>query len=105
MLKLWQTEGLTPTRILSYVRDLQQAFLQHIDTLNDPRVNRDTLLAHDLERHGHFFTFRWGNAEQVTELAAHLRERGVATDFRNDRLRFGFALYHNAEDYQQIEFD
>ncbi|MCC5855167.1 MAG: aminotransferase class V-fold PLP-dependent enzyme [Idiomarina sp.] len=105
VLQMWEREGLTSVRVHEYIRELQQAFLVRIDALGDARVNRQTLLENGLETHGHFFTFRFGDAQQVSELAAHLRERGVATDFRNDRLRFGFALYHNAEDYQQIEFE
>lgn len=109
VLNWWQQEQLTPQRINDYIRNLQHAFLNRLDVLNDQRVNRQTLLENGLDRHGHFFTFRWGSGEaaveEVAELAKQLRIRGVATDFRNDRLRFGFALYHNAEDYQRISFD
>lgn len=113
VLNWWYQDGLTPQRINGYIRDLQQAFLTRLDELNDKRVNRQTLLENGLDTHGHFFTFRWASAddsvgqaaESVAELAMRLRERGIATDFRHDRLRFGFALYHNADDYQQIRFD
>lgn len=113
VLNWWLQDGLTPELINNYIRELQTAFLKRIDELNDKRVNRGTLLENGLDKHGHFFTFRWATkndsvkaaAESVAELAMHLRERGIATDFRNDRLRFGFALYHNVEDYQQIMFD
>lgn len=109
VLAWWQQEGLTPERICAYIRSLQHAFLAHIDSLNDARLNRTTLLENGLERHGHFFTFRWGQgdeaAAEVAALAEQLKKQGVATDFRYDRLRFGFALYHNAQDYQQIRID
>lgn len=109
VLSWWQQEDLTPQRINDYIRRLQRAFLIRLDELNDQRVNRHTLLENGLDSHGHFFTFRWGSgdtiAEEVASLAKQLRMHGVATDFRHDRLRFGFALYHNAEDYQRISFD
>lgn len=109
VLSWWQQQQLTPQRINEYIRLLQQAFLTRLDELNDARVNRTTLLENGLDNHGHFFTFRWksvGNvANEVADLAKQLKKRGIATDYRNDRLRFGFALYHNADDYQRISFD
>jgi|SRR5690554_3787377 len=109
VLSWWQQEGLSTERICAYIRKLQQAFLAHLDTLQHPHLNRSNLLENGFDTHGHFFTFRWGQgdeaAEQVAALAEQLRQQGVATDFRYDRLRFGFALYHNAEDYQQIRID
>jgi len=35
----------------------------------------------------------------VARIAAALKQQGIMTDYRGDRLRFGFALYHNAADY------
>lgn len=110
VLDWWQQENLTPVRIHQYIQGLQKAFLQRLAALNHHQVNRNNLLENDLTQHGHFFTFRWSAndeqqaAREVAALAEHLREQGVATDFRHDRLRFGFALYHNPEDYQQISF-
>lgn len=104
VLKLWREEGLSAERIHAYVQKLQTAFLQHIDSLGHAHINRDNLLVQDLAAHGHFFTFRLDSPELVASLASQLREQGVATDYRHDRLRFGFALYHDAEDYQQIKF-
>ena len=104
VLTLWQKEGLTPERIHQHVQLLKQAFLRRIDELNNAYVHRENLLENGLEHHGHFFTFRWGTAEDVATFAAHLREHGVLTDQRENRLRFGFSLYHEASDYQQISF-
>ncbi|WP_207916310.1 aminotransferase class V-fold PLP-dependent enzyme [Lysobacter sp. N42] len=105
VLTMWQQEGLKPAKINEYVSTLKASFLKRLDELNDPRVNRDTLLENGLETHGHFFTFRWGSAEDVATLAAHLREQGVLTDYRDNRLRFGFGLYHETQDYQQLNFN
>ena len=51
-----------------------------------------------LER-GHFLTFRTQRAGDIHEA---LRQRGVLTDYRHDRLRFGFGLYHDEEDVDAL---
>ncbi|RUO27143.1 selenocysteine lyase [Aliidiomarina minuta] len=104
VLDWWQRDGLSDHKVHSYIQSLQKAFLQHIDSLNHIDICRQNLLCQDLNEHGHFFTFRLQSAERVQQLAAQLKEQGVATDYRYDRLRFGFALYHEAADYQQIRF-
>jgi selenocysteine lyase/cysteine desulfurase len=47
-----------------------------------------------LER-GSFLAFRTTAAD---EIYARLHERRVITDFRGDRLRIGFGIYHDPED-------
>ncbi|RUO23424.1 selenocysteine lyase [Aliidiomarina iranensis] len=118
---LWRAEGLDTATRHAYVQSLQQAFLAHIDGLGHRELNRQNLLlaANDVDslganhtssgnaitgaiQHGHFFTFLLDSAATVEALAARLREQGVATDYRNKRLRFGFALYQNPNDFQRI---
>lgn len=103
VLELWQKEGLTDTVVNDHIRMLQRAFLAHIDGLKHPQLNRSTLMLEDAQTHGHFYTFKLASAAQVEELAARLKAQGIATDYRYDRLRFGFALYQSAEDYAQIK--
>ena len=99
---LWREEGLSDVKVNDYVRQLQSAFLEHIDSLDHAQLNRANLLSHDLTSHGHFFTFRLASADAVKTLAQTLKAQGVATDYRYDRLRFGFALYQRSKDFQQI---
>ena len=99
VLRLFKQQGISVGRIHQYVQQLQQTFLALLDKLDHPRLNSGTLLAHDLTQHGHFLTFRFGTAAEVAELAALLKRAGIETDYRGDRLRFGFALYHNSEQY------
>ncbi|RUO37645.1 selenocysteine lyase [Aliidiomarina shirensis] len=104
--ELWRSEGLDTATRHAYITKLQNAFLSHIDTLNHPQLNRNNLLLAPSEtgaKHGHFFTFLLESAEVVEQLAGRLREQGVATDYRNNRLRFGFALYQNVNDFQKIQ--
>ena len=97
-LLLFKQQGITVGRIHQYVQQLQQHFLTLIDKLEHPLLNRDTLLLSE-QAHGHFFTFRLDSASQVAELAAYLKHHGIETDYRADRLRFGFALYQNADQF------
>lgn len=96
---LFQQHKIDVAEIHSYVQKLQQRFLQKIDELKHPLLNRQHLLIQDRDHHGHFLTFKLPSAEQVSELAAQLKTHGILTDYRGDRLRFGFALYHNAAEY------
>lgn len=98
-LLLYKKHGITVGRIHRYVQSLQQQFLTLLDEQRHPLVNRQHLLCHDSQQHGHFYTFRIGSGSQVAELAAFLKQHGVETDYRGDRLRFGFALYQNAETF------
>ncbi|MDF2180407.1 aminotransferase class V-fold PLP-dependent enzyme [Aliiglaciecola sp. CAU 1673] len=97
--ELFATQGLDVPKIHAYVQDLQQAFLSKLESINHPQLNRAHLLVQDLSHHGHFLTFKLDSADIVQALSAHLRQHGIVTDARGDRLRFGFALYHDKADY------
>ncbi|MBR9907657.1 MAG: aminotransferase class V-fold PLP-dependent enzyme [Gammaproteobacteria bacterium] len=103
VLTWWQRDGLSVATMHAYVQQLQQAFLATLDELQHPLVNRDHLLVADLANHGHFLTFKLDTAEQVAELAQQLAEQGIHTDYRGNRLRFGFAIYHDVADYQRLK--
>lgn len=96
-LLLYKQQGITVGRIHRYVQQLQQRFLVLLAAQQHPMLNADNLLLHNAERHGHFYTFRLSSSSQVAELAAFLKQHGIETDYRGDRLRFGFALYQNAD--------
>lgn len=102
VLDWWEQDQLTCEVRHSYIQQLQRAFLARLDQLGHPELNRANLVVHDLASHGHFFTFRLSDQQRVRALAEQLRTGGVVTDFRENRLRFGFALYHEASDYAQI---
>lgn len=103
VLTWWQRDKLSVPAIHAYVQNLQQAFLEQLDAVQHPDINRANLLAHDLSHHGHFLTFKLASAERVNGIAQQLAAAGVATDYRSDRLRFGFAIYHDASDYARIK--
>ncbi|RUO56485.1 aminotransferase class V-fold PLP-dependent enzyme [Pseudidiomarina homiensis] len=99
----WREDGITVAAIHQYVQRLQADFLAVIDELEHPLLNRAALLVDDLAEHGHFLTFELPSAAEVATLAQQLQQGGVETDYRGKRLRFGFALYHDASDYQRLK--
>lgn len=99
VLRLFKQQGISVGRIHQYVQQLQQCFLAKLTDMAHPKLHSGSLLAEDLSCHGHFLTFRCGSPAEVAELAAFLKRAGIETDYRTDRLRFGFALYHNSAQY------
>lgn len=78
---------------------LQERFLERIDAGDAGPLAVGELTPGRSElpgaRRGNFLTFRRGDAR---DLQARLTAARVITDARIDRLRFGFGLYHRAED-------
>jgi selenocysteine lyase/cysteine desulfurase len=93
--ELFEKEGLTLEKRHAYIQNLQQKFLNEINKYDHPLINQQKLLTRDLKNHGHFFAFELDNNEQTAKMASLLDEFKIQTDFRKNRLRFGFAIYHN----------
>ena len=96
--ELYQQQGLTVEKVQAYIQNLQHSFLAILDEIKHPLLNRTHLLDKQDQQQGQFLTFRFA-ADDVARIAAALKQQGIMTDYRGDRLRFGFALYHNAADY------
>jgi selenocysteine lyase/cysteine desulfurase len=92
--QLFESMDLTNEKIHHFIQNRQASFLSEIEKYDHPLINKKRLLVDDLHYHGHFFTFQLDSAEQVEKMCSLLREYNIITDFRGDRLRFGFALYH-----------
>ena len=92
--------GLTVDAIHARVRDLQERFVAQLTARKvaapDPA---ELVIPPDSGSCGHFLTFR---SPAAGDLYRALLERGVVTDYRGDRLRFGFGLYHDPEDVQRL---
>ena len=99
VLDLYQQQHITIDAVHQHVQQLQQAFLVELAQQQHPLLNHDALLAQDLTHHGHFLTFRLPSLEQVSALASYLKNHKIHTDYRGDRLRFGFAPYQDATDF------
>ena len=88
--------------IHTYVQQLQRAFIWQMELHNNPLINRDNLIYHDLNQHGHFFTFSLTSQQQVQNLLKELRKHQVMVDARDNRLRFGFGLYQDQTDIEEL---
>ncbi|MCC5825151.1 aminotransferase class V-fold PLP-dependent enzyme [Alkalimonas sp.] len=99
VLRLLHSEQISVSRIHHYVQQLQQAFLQQLSTLSQTALSNEQLLQRDVQHHGHFFTFALPTADEAAALADFLKQHHILTDYRGNRLRFGFALYQCAEQF------
>src|SRR5690606_11745375 len=77
VLRLFKQQGISVGRIHQYVQQLQQVFLQKLASVQHANLHAGNLLLQDLSCHGHFLTFRPGNAAEVAELAALLKRAGI----------------------------
>jgi len=90
--ELYAVHGLTVATCQRYIQNLQQAFLQQLADIQHPWLNEQQLISAEGGVRGQFLTFRM-DADKVERLATELQQHGIHTDYRGDRLRFGFALY------------
>ena len=97
VLSLFKKEGICVSQIHEFIQQRQQLFLAHIDTLDHPYLNRQSLLYQSAMDHGHFLTFVLPSVEIADQLQQQLNTHMIQTDCRGDRLRFGFALYHDGD--------
>ncbi len=100
VMDLWQREGVSVEAIHAHVRELQEEFLDRLEELALPELTVGRLIPdRSFRQRGHFLTFR---LSQAGDVYGALREDGVVTDHRGDRLRFGFGIYHEEEDVAEL---
>jgi selenocysteine lyase/cysteine desulfurase len=100
VMELWQREGVTPERVHAHAQALQRRFLEGLERDPPSVLQASTLITpRDLVRQGNFLTFRF---EGAAPLHAALRTRGVETDLRADRIRFGFGPYQDEGDVDAL---
>ena len=86
--------------IHEHVQALQSDFGTRLAKLGLNALSPDQLLVPLSEpNRGHFLTFR---TEQAEAIHRRLLDVNVITDYRGDRLRFGFGLYHDEEDIERL---
>lgn len=91
VLDLLVERGIGVPAIHTHVLALQQAFAEALDRAGV--LTRDRLLVPlDTPVRGHFVTYRTDAAGAIDD---RLRAAGIVVDHRDDRLRFGFGLYHD----------
>lgn len=92
VLKLMEAEGLDPASIHEHVQLLHQQFLS-------AGVLPGELIPGNGVTRGNFLTSRTPTAEAICEA---LHDHNVVTDYRGDRLRIGFGIYHDPEDVNRL---
>jgi selenocysteine lyase/cysteine desulfurase len=92
--------GITVAAIHAHVHALQRAFVERLAAVRLPALHPGQLVVPiEAAERGHFLTFRTAEAGRIHH---RLLDANVVTDYRGDRLRFGFGLYHDAEDVAQL---
>lgn len=92
--------GVGVADVHAHVRALQRRFLDRLPGLALAALPADALVTPlDLERQGHFLTFR---VPEAAAFAEALRVRGVDVDSRADRVRFGFGIYQTPDDVDRL---
>lgn len=97
----WREKNGLPVKVSdAHVRALQRGFLERLKRRPCGPLKTESLISTDLTRVGHFLTFRLPDAPALAKrLHAELE---VMTDARGDRLRFGFGLYHDESDLDEL---
>lgn len=92
--------GITVEKSDARVRELQRGFLGRLGLKQRGPFRLDALVSNDLSRLGHFLTFKIDGAPGLSKRMAS--QFGVLTDARGDRLRFGFGLYQDESDLDEL---
>jgi len=87
-------EGRTVASMLDHVRSIERRFLSDLDRA-PAAANSHSLLVTDESRRGRFLALR---TNDVATIAARLAQRDIIVDYRGDRLRIGFGIYHSPDD-------
>ena len=92
--------GLTVANIHAHAHGLQRQFIERLDGLNLAALHsRQLVVSIDQPWRGNFLTFRTADA---AALYRALLAADIIADYRGDRLRFGFGLYHDADDVERL---
>jgi selenocysteine lyase/cysteine desulfurase len=96
--ELWQREGIDSSMIHAHARALQEIFLDAIPRGHE-LAEAELLPPRTAADRGNFLTFR---TPRAGDLYASLRSRNVVTDYRMNRLRFGFGIAQTPEDVHAL---
>ncbi|MDQ4097262.1 MAG: aminotransferase class V-fold PLP-dependent enzyme, partial [Actinomycetota bacterium] len=91
--------GLGVTDIHAHVGGLQAAVLDRVGDEGGMLAGAELLPPRGVDDRGHFLVFR---LPQAVDVHRRLREAGVMTDYRGDRLRVGFGIYHDDVDVDEL---
>lgn len=96
-LKLFEDEGISVQKIHQHIESLQNKFLLELKSIQHPELSVQNILNIPEKTQslvtGHFFTFALENTERSQVLCDYMKKHQLRTDYRGNRLRFGFGLY------------
>lgn len=95
VLNLFKNEGITTEKIHSHIQFMQKNFRNHLLEIDHHFLTEKNILSVDYNQHGHFLTFALPGHEHSKSLHDELRRINIWTDYRGNRLRFGFGIYQN----------
>lgn len=88
-------ENLTPARIHAHVVKLEERFVAGLASAAPALQESELVVPLGEASRGQFLTFE---TPRAAEIHAKLLAANIVTDVRGDRLRFGFAIYHDESD-------
>lgn len=95
-------DGWSIERVHQHVTTLQKQFIADLPKELLTVCKIKPLYDENLTWHGHFLTFEASSIEAAEKLQDQLKNLQVLIDRRGSRIRFGFGLYHSAEDVGQL---
>jgi selenocysteine lyase/cysteine desulfurase len=96
------SQNITIEAIHTYVVNLQKLFLKELPISFIQSWSLKPLFTPDLKWHGHFLTYEAKSLEEAEKCQEALRKNHIFIDRRGARLRFGFGLYQNESDVNQL---
>lgn len=99
---LFSSQKITVNEIHQYVLNLQRTFLKGLSAAFVNGWKLKPLYDEDLKWHGHFLTFEAASLELGEKCQEQLKDVGIVIDRRGTRLRFGFGLYQDEADVNQL---
>ncbi len=95
VLNLFKTEQITVLKIHTHVQKLQHNFRDHLLSIDHHYLTEKNILSVDYNHHGHFLTFAMPSPAHTKLLHDELKSHRIMTDYRANKLRFGFGLYQD----------
>lgn len=95
VLHLFQKDEVTVEKIHAYIQKLQLNFREHLLNIDHHYLTEKNIISVDYKHHGHFLTFAMPSQEHAKTLHDELRAYKIMTDYRGNKLRFGFGMYQN----------
>ncbi|MDO9181616.1 MAG: aminotransferase class V-fold PLP-dependent enzyme [Bacteriovorax sp.] len=95
VLNLFQSENLSVEKIHTHIQQLQHNFRDHLLSIDHHYLTEKNIISVDYNHHGHFLTFAMPSPIHAKNLHDELKGHKIITDFRGNKLRFGFGIYQN----------